>query len=74
MSVRLSEKISSERSSRTAKASAMSGDRIEDSTIDPVMGASSLGPENIHPSPLLVYLYSKPHLSYTPDGCCRFAL
>lgn len=60
MSVRLSEKTSSDQNSKVitmqsadwaAKASAMSGEPIEDSTIDPLIGASMLGPEKTYPNP-----------------------
>ena len=43
--------IAMQRADLIAEASAISGDPIEDSTIDPLIGDSSLGPENTQPSP-----------------------
>lgn len=60
MSVKLSKSTSREPISKViamqrvdliAEASAISGEPIDDSTIDPLIGASNPGPENTQPNP-----------------------
>lgn len=43
--------ITMQRADRSADASAISGDPIDDSTTDPLRGGSKPGPEKIHPNP-----------------------